>query len=331
VSAMKTVGDVVSWWLSRIENDNTRSESYRKSMASLMRKHVIPRAGKMLLKKVNKVSIDDSLIFPLHQTLKPRTIQKVLQGLRQAFRMAEDLGRIKDNPLKGTTFKDFYKGKLRPKPAAFSRVDLAWLVALLVENFNADPVKGMLPLMMLAHGTRIAESLKAEWVHISLDERIWIIPESNNKSRRQHPLPLTPQIVALLGRYRAALPDPRLKATWVFSVRGGSRMANTSAHALFRKVSGRQWSSHDLRKLMRSSLTDIGIDHHVAEILLNHTLGATAETYLTRDLMDRMRDAMERWHARLDELGFAEAHGAKVALPALLSNRARPYSAGDSA
>ncbi|TKA90382.1 tyrosine-type recombinase/integrase [Halopseudomonas bauzanensis] len=328
---MRTTGEVVRWWLSRIEGDRARSAKYRDSMGSLMRRHVLPRMDKVPLRKLDRVLLDDKLVFPMHQELAPRTVQKALQGMRQAFRMAEGQGRIENNPLAGTTFRDFYKGKLRPKPAALSRVDLPGLVAHLVEVFNEDPAKGMLPLMMLAHGTRIAETLMARWSHVSLDERVWVIPEANTKSRREHVLPLTPQVLGLLARYRQVLPDSRLRTPWVFSVRGGGRMADTSAHALMREVSGRQWTSHDLRKLMRSSLADIGIDHMVGELLINHTLGVTTETYLTRDVMERRREALERWHDRLDELGFAGAHGVKVAAPALLSSGAKPERAGDCA
>ncbi|MCY1301357.1 hypothetical protein D9M70_509640 [compost metagenome] len=69
----------------------------------------------------------------------------------------------------------------------------------------------------------------------------------------------------------------------------------------------------------------------VGELLINHTLGVTAETYLTRDMMARRREALERWHARLDECGFAGAHGLKVAVPAFLPNGAKPEPAGLSA
>lgn len=328
---MRTVGEVVRWWLSRIEGDRTRSESYRRCMVSLMKRHVLPRLDKVRIAKLDRITLDDRLVFPMHQELSPRTVQKALQGLRQAFRMAHELGRIPDNPLAGTTFRDFYKGKLRPKPAALSRVDLPVLVRHLVTVFNDDPAKGMLPLMMLAHGTRIAETLLAQWVHVSLDERVWVIPEANTKSRREHVLPLTPQVLGLLARYRQALPSSRLRAPWLFSVRGGTRMAETSAHALMREISSRQWTSHDLRKLMRSSLADLGVDHMVGELLINHTLGVTAETYLTRDAMERRREALEGWHARLDELGFAEAHGVNTAAPAFLQNSAPPVMARDSA
>ena len=334
-AGMRSVVEVVEWWLSRIEGDRTRSEKYRGSMGSLMRRHVIPHVGKVLLRKLDRVLLDDKLVFPMHQELAPRTVQKALQGLRQAFRMAETQGRIEANPLAGTTFRDFYKGKLRPKPAALSRVDLHALVQHLVEVFNRDPAKGMLPLMMLAHGTRIAETLAARWAHISLDERVWVIPEANTKSRREHVLPLTAQVLGLLAKYRQALPDARMKAAWLFPVRGGAAMALTSGHALMREVSGRQWTSHDLRKLMRSSLADIGVDHMVGELLINHALGVTTETYLTRDAMERRREALERWHARLDGCGFVGAHGVqvvpKVAAPAFLQSGGAPVMVGATA
>lgn len=327
---MKTVGEVMRWWLTRVEGDRTRSESYRNSMGSLVRKHVLARLDKVRISKLDRVLLDDKLVFPMHQELAPRTVQKALQAMRQAFRMAEGQGRIETNPLAGTTFRDFYKGKLRPKPAQLSRVDLPELVQYLVATFNEDPAKGMLPLMMLAHGTRIGETLDARWSDVSLTERVWVIPQANTKSRRQHALPLTPQVLGLLTRYRTALPDSRLKAQWVFSVRGGGQLAKTSAHALMRDISNRQWSSHDLRKLMRSSLADIGIDYMVGERLINHSLGSVVETYLTRDDMERQRNALERWHARLDELGFSDAHGVDVAAPALLANAATPESTGVS-
>lgn len=325
---LRTVGDVVGWWLERVESDKRRSISYRSSMGSLMRRQVLPRVGKVAIRKLDRVVLDDQLVWPMHQALAPRTIQKALQGLGQAFAMAAKQKRIEANPMAGATFRDFYLGKLHPKPAALSRVDLPRLVQHLVRVFNEDPAKGMLPLMMLAHGTRIAETLQARWQQVSLNERVWVIPEANTKSRREHVLPLTPQVLALLQKYREALPAPRLKAEWLFSVRGGGRLAETSAHALMREVSGRQWTSHDLRKLMRSSLADIGVDHMVGELLINHTLGVTTETYLTRDMMDRRREALERWHARLDECGFADAHGRKPAVPALLTNDAKPETAG---
>lgn len=320
---LRTTGDVVLWWLARVEQKRETSDSYKRSTRSMVTKNIVPALGRVAVTKLDRRVLDDKLIWPMVQDgKKPGTQQKALQALRQAFLMAEQTGRIKANPMASVSFKSFDRGRIRSKAARLSRIDLQALVTQLAEAFDRDPVNGLLPLLMLAHGTRLGETLQAQWVHISLTERVWMIPELNSKSRREHALPLTPQVLALLARYRQALPDARAQVDWVFPVRGGARLATTSASAMFRAISGRKWSSHDLRKLMRDCLADLGVDYFIGERLINHSLGKTAETYLTRDVMERCREALERWHARLDECGFSIATGLNSAVPAFSQNDA---------
>lgn len=305
---MRTVGDVVGWWLRRVEQKFPADSKYRQNVISMATRNVLPALGRVSIKKLDRRVVDDKLIWRMGgEGKKAGTQQKAIQVLRRAFATAEKTGRIKFNPMASITFKDFDSAPIKRKPAALSRIDLPPLVAQLSEAFDKDPVNGLLPLMMLAHGTRITETIKATWSHISRAEQFWVIPA--NKSSRLHEIPLTPQVLALLARYRAALPDARARTEWLFPVRGGNRLSSTRASAMFRSISGRKWCSHDLRKLMRASLSELGVDHFIAERLINHSLGKTAETYLTRDVAGRCREALELWHARLDECGFSIAHG----------------------
>ncbi|MBX9755921.1 MAG: site-specific integrase [Pseudomonadaceae bacterium] len=322
-AGMRTTGEVVLWWLARVEANRATSDSYKRSSRSMVRKNIVPAVGKVLVTKLDRRVLDDKLVWPMVCAgKKAGTQQKAFQALRQAFLMAEKTGRIAANPMASLTFKSFHSGAIGSKPANLSRVDLPALVQQLAADFNRDPASGLLPLMMLAHGTRIGETLQAQWAHISLTERVWVLPELNCKSRRQHLLPLTPQVLALLARYREALPDARAQFGWVFPVRGGARLSATTASSMFRTISGGKWSSHDLRKLMRDCLADLGVDYFIGERLINHSLGKVSETYLTRDVMDRCREALERWHARLDECGFSIATGLDSALPASSQNSA---------
>lgn len=326
---LRTVGDVLLWWLVRVEGNRASSDSYKRSTRSMVKKNILPALGKVSVAKLDRRLLDDKLVWPMAQDgKKAGTQQKAFQALRQAFLMAEETGRIKANPMASLTFKSFHRGAIGSKPASLSRVDLPGLVQQLAANFNRDPVNGLLPLLMLAHGTRIGETLQAQWSHISLVERVWVLPEMNCKSRRQHILPLTPQVLAMLARYRQALPDARAQIDWVFPVRGGARLSPTTASAMFRSLSGGKWSSHDLRKLMRDCLADLGVDFFIGERLINHSLGKVSETYLTRDVMERCREALERWHARLDECGFTLAHGLDMAVAASSQITETPEHAG---
>ena len=305
---MKTTGQVLEWWLTRVECNRTVSASYRKTMGSLMRRHVMPALGKVALKKLTRAVVDDQLIMPMQRELSPHTVHKALQGLKQALALAEKQKRIAANPLAAVSWKDFWTGELPPKPAGLLPIDVPVVVQKMVETLASNPVAGMLGLMMLAHGTRIGETCLARWQHISLTERVWVIPAQNAKNGKELSIPLTEQVCALLSRYRTLQPVPRRSSPWVFAMQSGEPVSSAQASAFFRTMSDRQWSSHDLRKVARTVWAEIGIDYLVGELMLNHSMGKLADTYIKTSVADLRRQALEQWHAWLDERGFTAAH-----------------------
>ena len=66
-----------------------------------------------------------------------------------------------------------------------------------------------------------------------------------------------------------------------------------------------------MRKLARTVWAEIGIDYLVGEMLLNHSMGTLAKTYIRTTADQLRRQALEQWHAWLDARGFAAAHGLK--------------------
>lgn len=77
--------------------------------------------------------------------------------------------------------------------------------------------------MMLCHGTRVGETRKAQWSHISIAERTWYLPVGNTKTRVEHSLPLTEQVCGLLIRYRELKRPVDMKETNCFGPTAGSR------------------------------------------------------------------------------------------------------------
>jgi integrase len=305
---MKTTGQVLGWWMERLETNRSVSASYRKTMASLMRLHVQPAVGKVPLKKLTRSVVDDKLVWPMQQALSPHTVHKALQGLKQALALAAKQERIVANPLAAVSWKDFWTGNLPPKPAGLLPIDVPELLPALSAALVRNPVGGMLALMMLAHGTRIGETCQARWQHISIGERLWVIPAQNTKTGKELVIPLTEQVCALLTRYRELQPAPRRSSPWVFAMAGGEAVSTSQASFMFRVMSQRKWSSHDLRKLARTAWAEIGIDYLVGELMLNHSMGKLADTYIKTSVNDLRRNALEQWHAWLDERGFVDAH-----------------------
>jgi integrase len=172
----------------------------------------------------------------------------------------------------------------------------------------------MLALMMLAHGTRIGETRMARWSEISLAAAEWFIPAANTKTRTEHRLPLTAQVEALLVRYRSIQQVQGYEGVYLFPNRRGLSLSETQASAVFTRLGQGEWTSHDLRKVSRSTWTDLGIDGHIGEMLLNHTLGKIASTYIHTQAMQQRRAALEKWHAWLDQVGFTAIHRLTKAL-----------------
>ena len=310
---MRTTGDVVGWWVERLELNRSVSASYRRTMASLMRCHVLPALGSITLKRLTRAEVDDRLVWPMQQTHSPHTVHKAVQGLLKALALAARQKRIADNPLAGVGFRDFWSGKLQPKAAGLLPVCAPDLVQSLCAAFERQPLAGLLGLMMLAHGTRIGETTAARWQHISLTERVWIIPAQNTKTRQELVVPLTAQVCALLARYKQVQHVARQGSPWVFAGHSGKPLSATQASKLIAELSGGAWTSHDLRKLARTVWAEIGIDYLVGEMLLNHSVGMLAATYIRTTADQLRREALERWHDWLDERGFTAAHGMKNA------------------
>ncbi|WP_240791774.1 MULTISPECIES: hypothetical protein [Pseudomonas] len=59
-------------------------------------------------------------------------------------------------------------------------------------------------------------------------------------------------------------------------------------------------------------------------MLLNHSLGKIASTYIHTQAMQQRRAALEKWHAWLDGIGFGAIHGLTKALSEISHNRAQP-------
>ena len=68
------------------------------------------------------------------------------------------------------------------------------------------------------------------------------------------------------------------------------------------------WTSHDLRKVARTAWTDLGVDGHIGEMLLNHSLGKIASTYINTQAKEQRRLALVKWHNWLDQRGFKVIH-----------------------
>lgn len=301
------VGELLDWYADRMARDRSLSSKRKKTGASLIKCHLKPLLGAVPLASVNKATLDDQFMWPAQETIGIDYVRSAFQLLALAFRQAFKLRLIAANPMKDVKFSDFSKAKVGVKPSRLRVTQLQDLVARL-RGDSCTAADAMLALMMLCHGSRIGETRQAQWSHISVAEREWYIPAENTKTGVEHHLPLTDQVRQMLIDYRELQWANGYDGQFLFPSRNGKALSEGQACAVFTRLGKGEWTSHDLRKVARTGWADIGIDHLIGELLINHAMGHNVKVYIQSDVMSRKRDALEQWHAYLDGKGFDLTH-----------------------
>ena len=304
LSKWVTTGELLDWYADRMSRDRSLSSKRKKTGASLIKCHLKPLLGAVPLASVNKATLDDQFMWPAQEAIGIDYVRSAFQLLALAFRQAFKLRLIATNPMKDVKFSDFSKAKVGIKPSRLRGTQLQDLIARLLDAIDSAPADGLLALMMLCHGTRIGETRQARWAHISLAEGEWFIPAEHTKTGVEHHLPLTEQVRQLLINYRDIQRAGGYDGQFLFPSRSGNALSEGQASAVFTRLGQGEWTSHDLRKVARTGWADIGIDHLIGELLINHAMGHNVKVYIQSDVMSRKRDALEKWHAHLDSKGL---------------------------
>lgn len=308
VSGWVAVGELLDWYGPRMAKSRTLSEKRRAAIKSAISCQLKPRLDDLLIRDVNAQSLDKLLMWPAQAELSLSYVQQLYRLLAVAFRQARKLDLIPSNPMAELKFGNFTTARILPKPARLRDVQVQGLVTLLAGRFDNAPGDAMLALMMLCHGTRIGETRQSRWADIAMAEREWFLPATHTKTKTELRVPLTDQVCALLRRYRERQVAQGYEGAFLFPSRRGKPLSDHQASAVFTRLGQGAWTSHDLRKVARTAWTDLGVDGHIGEMLLNHSLGKIASTYINTQAKEQRRLALVKWHNWLDARGFKAIH-----------------------
>lgn len=329
VGAWDSVGQLLTWYAERVQVGRTLSKPRQSTVLSAIRRQLVPRLGDLPLVDLNKTSLDERLYLPLQAEASLAHVRAVFAILKLACKRAVAMDRLPTDPLAGVVFGQFNKTTIKPKGARLRHVAVPAMLVRWVTLKDWSSGLVALAVLMLAHGTRISETRVARWQDVDLVNAEWFIPARVTKGGRDHVLPLTVQVLAFLKAYRADQQRRGYAGAFLFPSRthAGQPLSRAQAFDQFGALSQGEWSSHDLRKLARTTWAELGVDSVVGRLLLNQALPTLEATYVQTTAMARKREALERWHAWLDERGFAALHGATPARPAATATPVQPAAA----
>jgi integrase len=187
--------------------------------------------------------------------------------------------------------------------------------------------------LLLLSGLRLNEVADAVWSEFDLAKGIWTIPafrmKGKNSKARSHTIPLTADILEVLSGL------PRFNGgEYLFSTTNGERpawiadrvkrrldaaMLNTLRELARQhgddpeKVKLAAWVNHDLRRTLRSRLSELRVSADVAEAILAHVKPGIRGVYDRYEHFDEKRHALELWATRLRNIAQPQPNVVELA------------------
>jgi integrase len=176
------------------------------------------------------------------------------------------------------------------------------------------PFGGFVQLLLLT-ACRRGELAGLRWSEIDPDRQLLTVPAQRYKTNRELAVPLSrlaQQVLA--GVPRGAGGD------YVFSLSCGRRPlvsiarlkeafeAQLANHCRAQGVPAFEFTLHDLRRTVRTGLSELKVPPHVAEAVLGHVITGVQRHYDRWSYLPEKRQALDAWAAKVERLIAPAAH-----------------------
>lgn len=264
-----------------------------KEMRSAFAIHVFPSIGK---KPVDAITIQDCVAIQkkLQDAGTFSTADKLRSWLNRTFRYAIAAGLANNNPAsylidvsvkkpKAQNFPylledelhDFLKALRESKYSTFTTLTAAWLV--------------------IYTASRPGVIRWAEWDEFNFEEKTWTISAEKMKTRKEHIIPLTKQVIELIEKLKPYTSYSK----YLFPTEYGVRqpvMSDATINKAFSLIGyKRKMTGHGSRHTFKTLVTEHGWNRDWSELQLAHTKKGIEEVYNKAQYL-KPRAIMMQWY-----------------------------------
>jgi integrase len=244
-------------------------------------------------------AIDTGMVMRVLEPIwaaKPTTASRVRGRIENVLDWAKVRGYRRDeNPARWKGHLDHLlpsKSKVQAieHHAAMPYAEIGGFMAQLRERPN---VSARALEFLILTGARSGEAIGCCWTEIDLAAKVWGVPASRMKAKREHRVPLTTAALAILKAMEAIR-----QSDYVFPGIAGERLGINSLHLLLSTM-GEGVSVHGFRSTFRDWAAErTNFPREVAEMALAHAIpNAVEAAYRRGDLFDKRRKLMDAWAA----------------------------------
>ena len=277
-----------------------RNAKHARQWVSTLKRYARPVIGTT---QVDAIATEDVLkILTPIWTTKTETAKRVQGRIENILDFAA--ARNYRDPINPARWRG-HLDKLLPKPSRVQAVThhpampYTDLPAFMAELSRNDSISSLALQFLILTATRTSEVLRGQWTEIDMGSRVWTIPATRMKARREHRIPLSGAAVAVLEA------SPRLDANpHLFpGSRSGRPLSNMALLQLMRGmgygVNGARgpYVPHGFRASFRDWSGEVSsFPRDVAEMALAHVIENKVEAaYRRGDLFKKRAKMMESW------------------------------------
>ncbi|MFZ3193503.1 MAG: integrase arm-type DNA-binding domain-containing protein [Moraxellaceae bacterium] len=277
--------------------ESWKNQKHRQQWENTLATYAYPVIGQ---KSVQDISTADMLkiLQPIWQN-KPETANRVRGRIESILRAAKALKlRTGDNPAEWqgnleSILPRYNKKQVVKHHPAMPYNDLPMFIQELRQHATQS-AKALHFLILTA--CRTSEVCNARWDEINREANLWTIPAHRMKAKKEHRIPLTAAMLALLDSLERIESNPHIFT----GMKAGRPISTATMHRLFTHYMGySQYTVHGFRSTFRDWAGEC--THHprdVCEQALAHTLTSAVEaSYRRGDLLEKRRRLMDEWTA----------------------------------
>ena len=272
-----------------------RSPRHPQQWLSSLERYAFPRIGGQPVTEVTRADVLE-ILSPIWHS-KASTARCVHQRIHAVLEWAVGMDYRTDNPCDRVLPVLGPHGDIVQHMRALPHREVAAAIAT-VRASTATPVVRLAFEFLVLTAARSGEVREARWTEIDTTYRVWTVPATRMKAKREHRVPLCGRAVEIIDAARSLGDGDR---PLVFATVGGKPLDDRR----FRRLLQRHRVAavpHGFRSSFRDWAAE-ETDHprEVIEAALAHVVQNKVEAaYARSDLFDRRRQLMNDWAAYLD-------------------------------
>jgi len=272
------------------------NDKHTKQWESTLKTYVTPVFGALPVQNVD-VALVLKALEPIWTT-KPETAGRVRGRIERILDWAKARGfRQGENPARWRGHLDILlapRARVR-RVRHHAALPYGELPGFLLKIRQRDAVAARALEFAILTATRTGEVLGACWYEIDLENKIWTVPASRMKTKREHRVPLSAAALAVVKWLKAIRQND-----FVFPGERRNRpLSNMSMLMMMRRIGREDLTVHGFRSTFRDwAAEQTNFPREVAEAALAHVIADRTEAaYRRGDLFEKRRHLMASWAA----------------------------------